>query len=96
MKPKRWQDWVNVILGVWLVVSPWVLGFSNHRTASLVAWLAGAAVVLFAAIGAYMREAWEDAITVVLGLVLIWVRPGPWGLPTSAPLRRTSRPAASL
>jgi hypothetical protein len=76
MKPKRWQDWVNVILGVWLVVSPWVLGFSNHRTASLVAWLAGAAVVLFAAIGAYMREAWEDAITVVLGLVLMGSRSG--------------------
>ncbi|MBI1777669.1 MAG: SPW repeat protein [Proteobacteria bacterium] len=21
-----WEEWVNVVLGVWLVVSPWVLG----------------------------------------------------------------------
>jgi hypothetical protein len=75
MKPKRWQDWVNVVLGVWLVVSPWALGFSNHETASLVAWLAGAAVVVFAAIGAYMRETWEEAITLIVGLVLMGA---PW------------------
>ena len=75
MKPKRWQDWVNVALGVWLVVSPWVLGFDDHETAALVAWLGGAAVIVFAGVGAYMQEAWEEAITVILGLVLMGA---PW------------------
>ncbi|MBV8215431.1 MAG: SPW repeat protein [Verrucomicrobia bacterium] len=23
-----WEEWVNLIFGVWLVMSPWVLGFS--------------------------------------------------------------------
>lgn len=23
----RWQDWANAILGIWLFISPWVLGF---------------------------------------------------------------------
>ena len=77
MKPKRWHDWVNVVLGVWLVASPWVLGFSEHDTAAVVAWVAGGAVVLFASIGAYMQEAWEKAITTILGVVLMGA---PWAL----------------
>jgi hypothetical protein len=75
MKPKRWQDWVNVVLGVWLVASPWVLRFSEHETAAVVAWVAGGAVVLSASIGAYMQEAWEKAITIILGVVLMGA---PW------------------
>jgi hypothetical protein len=26
-----WEEWANVALGVWLVVSPWVLGFAHTR-----------------------------------------------------------------
>ena len=26
MGPKRWQDWANAVLGLWTVVSPWLLG----------------------------------------------------------------------
>jgi len=26
-----WQEWINVVLGVWLIVSPWVLGFAHTR-----------------------------------------------------------------
>jgi hypothetical protein len=92
MKPKRWQDWVNVVLGVWLVVSPWALGFANHEKAARVAWLAGAAVVVFAAIGAYMQEAWEEAITVVLGLVLMGA---PWAFGFDDQRTATANIAAS-
>ena len=31
----RWQDWLNLILGAWLFISPWVLGFANTATAFL-------------------------------------------------------------
>lgn len=24
-----WEEWVDIVLGVWLIVSPWVLGFTN-------------------------------------------------------------------
>jgi hypothetical protein len=75
MKPKRWQDWCNVVIGVWLVMSPWLLGFDDQRNAALAAWILGAAVVAFAAIGAYIQKTWEEAINVVLGLVLIGA---PW------------------
>ena len=77
MKPKRWQDWVNVVLGVWLVASPWVLGFADQLAAARAAWVLGGAVVLFAGIGAYMHEAWEEGINVLIGVALMGA---PWVL----------------
>jgi hypothetical protein len=29
MMPKAWEEWVEVALGVWLMASPWLLGFAN-------------------------------------------------------------------
>jgi hypothetical protein len=28
MARKRWQDWINPILGLWTFISPWVFGFA--------------------------------------------------------------------
>lgn len=77
MKPKRWQDWVNVILGAWMVASPWVLDFADNVVASRSAWALGAAIVLFAGIAVYMPKAWEEAVNIVLGLCLLL---SPWVL----------------
>lgn len=38
--------------------------------AARAAWILGAAVVLFAGVGAYLQKAWEEAITVIVGLVI--------------------------
>jgi len=27
----NWEEWVNLLLGLWLIVSPWVLGFPHTR-----------------------------------------------------------------
>jgi hypothetical protein len=27
----NWQEWINVLLGLWLIASPWVLGFAHVR-----------------------------------------------------------------
>lgn len=27
----NWEEWVNLLLGLWLIVSPWVLGFAHTR-----------------------------------------------------------------
>jgi hypothetical protein len=29
-RSNNWQDWANLILGIWLSVSPWVLEFGSH------------------------------------------------------------------
>jgi SPW repeat len=78
MALKRWQDWGNGILGLWTVVSPWVLGFSLSTTdAARAAWILGAAIVVLAAIAVYMPRAWEEGLNILLGLGLLT---SPWAL----------------
>lgn len=28
---RDWEEWANVLLGVWLIASPWLLGFAHTR-----------------------------------------------------------------
>ena len=28
---RNWEEWANLLLGVWLIISPWVLGFAHTR-----------------------------------------------------------------
>jgi hypothetical protein len=44
-----WEEWLNLILGLWVVASPWVLGFQG-TTAMTVHVVIGIAVALLAAI----------------------------------------------
>ena len=32
--PKVWEEWVNTGLGLWLVISPWILGFTPETSAT--------------------------------------------------------------
>jgi len=44
-----WEEWLNLILGLWVVVSPWVLGFASG-TAMTVHLAIGIPVALLAAL----------------------------------------------
>ena len=33
MVPKAWEEWVEVVLGLWFVASPWLLGFDENPVA---------------------------------------------------------------
>ena len=46
----QWEEWVNLILGIWVVISPWVLAFSSTASASWVQVIIGLAVAILAAI----------------------------------------------
>jgi len=48
-----WEEWLNLIVGLWTLVSPWVLGFQG-TTAMTVHVLIGAAVAVLAAIEIWM------------------------------------------
>lgn len=68
----RWQDWVNVVFGVWLFISPFVLGYST--TSEPAAWnsyVLGVAVTLFAIVALFAPQLWEEWINLVLGIWLI-------------------------
>lgn len=50
----EWEEWANLVLGLWLVVSPWLLGFATNMT---VTWTHLVMGVLVAAASAW--AVWE-------------------------------------
>src|ERR1700753_2547298 len=44
-----WEEWINVVLGLWLVVSPWLLGFAHTRAMHYAIGI-GSAIAFFAAL----------------------------------------------
>ena len=79
---KRWQDGGNLLLGVWLFVSPWVLSYAaGMPVAAWNAYLLGAAIVVFAAVAMYMPKVWEEGINMAFG---VWMIISPWVLKFSA------------
>lgn len=53
---QKWEDWLNLALGVWLVVSPPVLGYSHATSLATTHYVLG---VLIAALAAL--EYWQDS-----------------------------------
>jgi SPW repeat len=45
-----WEEWLNLILGVWVLVSPWALGFAGTTITTTVHVAVGAIVAILAAI----------------------------------------------
>lgn len=80
---KRWlqelenANEMNVLLGVWLSLSPWVLGFSDAHRAAWDAWVLGAALVIAGVLSVYVSERADEAITLILGEVVFL---SPWVL----------------
>ncbi|WP_243030420.1 SPW repeat protein [Thermus altitudinis] len=72
---QRWQDWANLVLGVWLILSPWLLGFSGTPAAMWNAVLVGVVVGLMALMHLRGGPMWEEWVSVVLG---VWLILSPW------------------
>jgi hypothetical protein len=88
MTPKRWQDWTNAVLGLWMLASPSLLGFAVVGSpATRAAWILGLAIVAFAGIAVYMPKAWEEALNIILGICLLV---SPWALGYSDQVRPTT------
>jgi hypothetical protein len=48
-----WQEWANLLLGIWLIVSPWLLGFA-HTSAMHYSIGVGLAVAFFSALELFL------------------------------------------
>lgn len=68
---KRWQDWANMVVGLWLFVSPWVLQYETMEAAAWNAYVLGTAIVVFAAVAVYMPKAWEELFNMAFGVWLV-------------------------
>jgi len=67
MKPwSRWQDWTNVVLGLWVFAAPWVLGYSQVAGAAWDDWIVGLVVLLLGiwalAVPASSGVEWTNAV----------------------------------
>lgn len=46
----EWEEWINLILGLWVLVSPWVLNFAAQTTARWPHVIVGLIVAVLAAL----------------------------------------------
>jgi len=81
MQLKHWQDAVNAILGAWLILSPWVIGYQGEPAAMANAIIIGLALMATALGAIFVPRAWEEWTEGVLGL---WMIVSPWALGFSA------------
>lgn len=74
----RWQDFALLALGIWIALSPWILGFFDDL--ALATWNAlvlGALIVVVAALGIDAPARWQAAAGIVLG---VWAATSPLAL----------------
>lgn len=72
---QKWQDWVNLLLGVWLFFIPiFAAAFTAAHISSMAAWngyVFGAIIALISGVSLYRPETWEEWINLAIGLWLI-------------------------
>ncbi len=73
----RWQDWVSLVLGVLLFISPFVFRTMGYTSSAWVAWVLGVIGVILALLSLSIpTNPVTEWLTVVLGIVLFispWV-----------------------
>ncbi|MFQ5775324.1 MAG: SPW repeat protein [Kiloniellaceae bacterium] len=85
---KRWQDWGNLVLGLWIFASPWVLqhtmatgaeatDMAANNAAMWSLYIVGIAVAALAVAALLAFQAWEEWTNLALGA---WLFVSPWVL----------------
>jgi len=73
---QRWQDWLLLIAGIWLIIAPWVLTTSSDTNSSANTWTIGALVAV-TALWALARPA-DQAPGWFQALFGAWLFTAPW------------------
>jgi hypothetical protein len=58
-----WEEWLNLILGLWVLVSPWALGFHTNTKAMTVNVVVGILVAVLAAIELWIMSQTPPRLT---------------------------------
>jgi hypothetical protein len=67
----RWQDWASFTLGLWLALSPWIVGYTEHESATGNAVFLGLALALGCHFEATFDESAPEWINLAAGLWLV-------------------------
>jgi len=73
---QRWQDWVSLIFGIWLFITPWIFGFA-HTNYSWSPFIFGALIIIFSLWASGDKRLWEEWINAIIA---IWIFISPWVL----------------
>ena len=85
--PKQWEDWCYWVLGIWMLLSPWILLFEKDSVATRNAVIVGLLIVLTEAVTLSIFRVWEEWVNVALGA---WLAISPWVLPITDSSARTN------
>lgn len=88
--PYKWQDIVNLLLAIWLFISPWALryypGGQNAQNALMAAawtaWILGIVIAVFSIAALVQMKPWEEWINLIAG-ALLFISPWVLGYYTS-------------
>jgi hypothetical protein len=75
--PRQWEDWCDWALGIFLVLSPWILQFHRDPVATRNAVIVGLLVVFAEVVTLSRFQVWEEWVNVVLGA---WLAVSPFAL----------------
>ncbi len=79
LSSRRWQDQLMVVIGVWLLISPWVLTYPPDSIPAVNAWFSGVLISLLAAFDLVKTYVWAVLLNIVVG---VWVTVSPWVVDT--------------
>ena len=68
---RHWQDWADLLLGLAVLASPWLLDFSTRAAPTWNAVIVGSAVIILSAVAITHLEPWEEWLQIGFGLWLI-------------------------
>ncbi len=67
----QWKDAGNLLLGLWLAISPWVLSYANEATPAWNAHVVGVIIAVAAVAALAAFQEWEEWVNILLGAWLV-------------------------
>ncbi|MDR9486053.1 MAG: SPW repeat protein [Sediminimonas sp.] len=58
---REWEEWIGIVLGVWLIASPWILGFTGLVAAMWTAVILGVLTLVLAGWSLYSHGGMSTA-----------------------------------
>jgi hypothetical protein len=70
-KTLQWEDWAGIAVGLWMLASPWVLGYTDHNAATMNALLLGTVLIVVELLNLDQHQSAEEWIDIAAGLWLL-------------------------
>ncbi|HET7117573.1 MAG TPA: SPW repeat protein [Hanamia sp.] len=72
----RWQDWIIMVIGIWVFITPWVFGFYDKYFAWC-PFVTGALLAIFSIWELSNKRLWEEWVNLIIAA---WMFISPWVL----------------